>query len=92
MIDTSLETAEAMSRALRAGDITAAALLSRSLERIRKNNGRLNAFVLVDTAGATTAALEADAELAAGVDRGPLHGVPIAVKDIFDVAYSVREA
>ena len=85
MIDTSLETAEAMSRALRAGDITAAALLSRSLERIRKNNGRLNAFVLVDTAGATTAALEADVELAAGVDRGPLHGVPIAVKDIFDV-------
>lgn len=85
MIDNSLQTAEVMASALRAGDTTAAALLSRSLERIRRDNGRLNAFVLIDTDGATTAALQADAELAAGIDRGPLHGIPIAVKDIFDV-------
>ncbi|GAA4140714.1 amidase [Actinomadura keratinilytica] len=68
---------------LRAGRTSAAALLDRALESIDPG---LNAFVTVDAEGAAAAARRADEELAAGADRGPLHGVPVAVKDIIDVA------
>ncbi|MCA9864781.1 MAG: amidase, partial [Thermomicrobiales bacterium] len=44
------------------------------------------AWVEVSADNARTAAREAEADLGRGVDRGPLHGVPIGVKDIFDVA------
>jgi aspartyl-tRNA(Asn)/glutamyl-tRNA(Gln) amidotransferase subunit A len=56
------------------------------LARIERLNPALNAFVTVMTAEARDAARRADAELAAGRWRGPLHGVPIGVKDIFDTA------
>src|SRR5262249_15292850 len=46
----------------------------------------INAFVTVDAAGAHRSAEQARAERARGVDRGPLHGVPVAVKDIVDTA------
>ncbi|GAA4092712.1 amidase [Actinomadura miaoliensis] len=68
---------------LRAGRTSAAALLERALESIDPG---LNAFVTVDAEGAAQAARRADEELAAGADRGPLHGVPVAVKDIINVA------
>ncbi|MFF0519684.1 amidase [Actinomadura nitritigenes] len=68
---------------LRSGAATAAGLLDRALESI---DPTLNAFVTVDAEGAAAAARAADEELAAGRDRGPLHGVPVAVKDIIDVA------
>ncbi|GLZ10136.1 amidohydrolase [Actinomadura sp. NBRC 104425] len=71
-----------LGRDLRAGRTSAAALLDRALESIDPG---LNAFVTVDAAGAAEAARRADEELAAGADRGPLHGVPVAVKDIIDV-------
>src|SRR5262249_17870053 len=48
-------------------------------------NGPLNAFILVTAEGALEQARQADRELAEGRDRGPLHGVPISVKDLFDV-------
>lgn len=40
----------------------------------------------LDPEGADAAAAWADEERASGIDRGPLHGVPVAVKDIIDVA------
>ena len=55
-------------------------------ERIDADNPRLNAFILVMADEARRQAREADRELAAGDDRGPLHGVPISIKDLFDIA------
>lgn len=76
-------TLDGVRRDLRSGAATAAALLDRALESIDPS---LNAFVTVDAEGAAAAARAADEERAAGRDRGPLHGVPVAIKDIIDVA------
>ncbi|WP_222126956.1 amidase [Curtobacterium pusillum] len=70
---------------LRDGTTTAAALVDQSLDRIDAV-ADLAAFVHVDHDGARAAAARADEDLAAGQDRGPLHGLPVAVKDNIDVA------
>ncbi|QPP05321.1 amidase [Streptomyces bathyalis] len=79
-------TISTLAGALRRHETSAAELLAESLRRIRKDNPVLNAFAVVDEAGAREAARAADEEMAAGIDRGPLHGVPVAVKDLIDVA------
>ncbi len=56
------------------------------LERIEGLNPQLNAFISLHPEAALAAAREAEAEIAAGGYRGPLHGVPLAVKDLFQVA------
>jgi aspartyl-tRNA(Asn)/glutamyl-tRNA(Gln) amidotransferase subunit A len=68
--------------ALRAGSLTAVDLTTAMLSRIEAENERLGAFVTVTGDSALAAAGAADADLAAGVDRGPLQGVPLAIKDI----------
>ncbi|MFB4311163.1 amidase [Actinomadura sp. GTD37] len=68
---------------LRSGKETAQGLVARALESVDPG---LNAFVALDPEGAEAAARWADEERASGIDRGPLHGVPVAVKDIIDVA------
>jgi aspartyl-tRNA(Asn)/glutamyl-tRNA(Gln) amidotransferase subunit A len=68
--------------ALRAGTVTSAELTARCLELIGATNERLGAFVTVTAETAMAAADAADADFAAGVDRGPLLGIPLAVKDI----------
>ena len=55
------------------------------LRIIEAENPRLNAFILVMADEARRQAHEADRELAAGRDRGALHGVPLSVKDLFDI-------
>jgi aspartyl-tRNA(Asn)/glutamyl-tRNA(Gln) amidotransferase subunit A len=72
-------------RRVRAREVTAAQITEECLERIAADNARLNAFILVMAEEARAQAREADRELAAGHDRGPLHGVPISIKDLFDV-------
>ncbi|RKS72114.1 aspartyl-tRNA(Asn)/glutamyl-tRNA(Gln) amidotransferase subunit A [Actinomadura pelletieri DSM 43383] len=82
-------TLRELGHALRSGDESATGLLSRALEAIDADQDAdptLNAFVTVDREGAEAAARRVDEELASGVDRGPLHGLPVAVKDIIDVA------
>lgn len=85
---TTMSTASVveMAAALRRRATSATELARAALGRIRALDATLNAFVLVDAEGALAAAAAADAELATGVDRGPLHGIPVAVKDLIDVA------
>lgn len=70
-----------VSRLLRSGELTAVELTSAVLARIGALDGDLHSFITVDAEGALAAARLADAELAAGGCRGPLHGIPVAVKD-----------
>jgi aspartyl-tRNA(Asn)/glutamyl-tRNA(Gln) amidotransferase subunit A len=71
-----------LSAGLRAKRFSAVELARAHLERIRKLNGELNAFICFDEALALESAARADVRLAAG-DAGPLTGIPIAHKDLF---------
>ena len=75
-----------LGRALRRRKISAAQLAGDALRRIHDGNATVNAFAFADEPGTHEAARRADQELAWGVDRGPLHGIPVAVKDLIDVA------
>ena len=86
------QTIAQLSGALKARDITAEAVLDRCLHRIAERNPTINAFITVLEAGARAQAREADREMAAGHYRGPLHGVPISIKDLFDVRGSATTA
>jgi aspartyl-tRNA(Asn)/glutamyl-tRNA(Gln) amidotransferase subunit A len=85
-VDLDTLTIEAFARRLRARDVTAEQITAACLQRIADDNPRLNAFILVMDEAARRQARDADRELAAGRDRGALHGVPISVKDLIDVA------
>ncbi len=78
-------TIAALGRALRAGDATAESVTEQCLQQIAARNPSINAFITVLADAALAQARDADRELAAGRDRGPLHGVPISLKDILDV-------
>lgn len=60
-------------------------LLDRCLERIDRLEKMIQAWVVVDREGARRQAERRTDELRRGFDRGPLHGIPVGVKDIFDV-------
>jgi aspartyl-tRNA(Asn)/glutamyl-tRNA(Gln) amidotransferase subunit A len=66
--------------------ISAIDLVEASLAAIAEHGPRTNAFILVDADGARKAARAVDDERRRGVDRGPLHGMPISIKDLIDVA------
>ena len=61
-------------------------LLTALLARIERLDPQLHAFIRLDADAAMGAAREAEREIAAGRIRGPLHGIPIGIKDIIDVA------
>src|SRR6266550_4378554 len=86
------QTIAELARALKARETTAEAVVDRCLQRIAARNPALNAFITVFDAGARAQAREADREIAAGKYRGPLHGVPISIKDLFDVRGSATTA
>jgi aspartyl-tRNA(Asn)/glutamyl-tRNA(Gln) amidotransferase subunit A len=56
------------------------------LDRIAAADPRLNAFITVTAEDALAAARQAEEEIGAGHWRGPMHGIPLSVKDVFDVA------
>ncbi len=75
-------TIESLSGAIRQGTISPVEATEECLERIRQLDGRLRAFITLDAEGALRAAKDLTAEAAAGRWRGPLHGVPLAFKDL----------
>jgi amidase len=77
---------------MRAGELTSEAVVSACLERIALVNPDLNAVVQLRAAQAIEDARAADRALAAGQLGGPLHGVPITIKDSFDTADLVTTA
>ncbi len=78
-------TATQAGRAFAARKLSPTELVRALLARIGKLDPQLNAFIRVDAEGALAAAATAEAEIAAGRHRGPLHGVPVGIKDIIDV-------
>lgn len=75
-----------VSELLRRGELSSLALAEHMLARIAQLDKRLGAFAYVDTDGARADARRADEALQRGQWRGPLHGVPIAIKDVIDTA------
>ncbi len=75
-----------LAAAIREKQFSAVELLDAFLARVERYNPALNAIVVFDTEAARQAARAADAALAAGRPCGPLHGVPMTVKDSFDLA------
>src|SRR5262245_21603577 len=71
--------------AIRAGALTPVDLLDQCLARIELYEPHVRAWVVIDRDGAREQAERLTAELKRGHDRGPLHGIPIGVKDIIDV-------
>lgn len=70
---------------LRRGDLTPTALLEQCLARVDRYEPEVRAWVVLDRDGARAQAQRLTNELKQGKDRGPLHGIPIGIKDIFDV-------
>ena len=75
-----------LGRRLRSGETSAEELVRHALGRIEALDPKLNAFRLVCAERAIASARAADGQLRAGVDLGPLHGIPYAAKDLYDVA------
>ncbi|GEP56356.1 amidase [Reyranella soli] len=80
------ETATRLARAIRNGRLSSVDATQAHLERIDRLNGPINALVVVDRDGALKAARAADRAQARKKPLGPLHGVPITIKEAFDVA------
>jgi aspartyl-tRNA(Asn)/glutamyl-tRNA(Gln) amidotransferase subunit A len=71
---------------IREGQLSPVDLTRAYLERIDAVDGRLDAFVTLLREEALSQARQAEAEIRAGNYRGPLHGIPVALKDLYDTA------
>jgi aspartyl-tRNA(Asn)/glutamyl-tRNA(Gln) amidotransferase subunit A len=78
-------TLTALAAAIASRKLSAVEATGACLERITRLDGRLRAFITLDAEGALARARALDADLAAGRSHGPLHGVPLAYKDLCHV-------
>jgi amidase len=85
MTDLAFRGATELSAAIRGREIGARELLEHYLARVERHNPALNAIIALDVERARRRAEEADAALARGENWGPLHGLPMTVKESFDV-------
>ena len=76
---TTIETAAAVA----AGEVSSRELLEAALARVERLDGPINAVVALDAERALEAADRADEAVSRGGELGPLHGVPITIKDSF---------
>ncbi len=88
MTELHFSSAVELARMIKAGDIGSAELLDHFLDRVAAHNPRLNAIIWMDVEGARARAKAADDAFARGEDWGPLHGVPMTVKESFNLAGS----
>src|SRR5580658_8542221 len=81
-----LETIVELSPRLRRKEVSPVELTRACLDRIEKFNPVLNAFITVTAESALAEARAAEIEISRGEWRGPLHGIPVALKDLIDTA------
>jgi amidase len=86
MSEICFQSATALAQGLRRREIGSRELLEQFIKRVERFNSELNAVVTLDLERARTSADAADAEAKRGASRGPLHGLPITVKDTFETA------
>jgi len=82
--DLIYQSAKSIAQAIHDGDVSAVEVVQAHLERIEEVNDRLNAVVKLCAERALDEAREADAAFARGESKGPLHGVPMTLKDSLD--------
>ncbi|MET1027827.1 MAG: amidase [Dongiaceae bacterium] len=85
-MDMSFFSIAALGAAFRNGSLSPIAATRHALGRIGRLDPTLNSFITVLETESLAEAATAEQELKAGHDRGPLHGVPIAIKDLIDIA------
>jgi aspartyl-tRNA(Asn)/glutamyl-tRNA(Gln) amidotransferase subunit A len=71
---------------LRSGKVTSMALTEHALERIKSIDPLINSFITLTRESALAEAARADADFAKGIDKGPMQGIPHALKDIYGTA------
>ena len=86
MTELAFRSATALGAAIRTREIGCRELLEHYLARVERHNPALNAIIVTDLGGARQRADAADAALARGESWGALHGLPMTVKELFDVA------
>jgi Asp-tRNA(Asn)/Glu-tRNA(Gln) amidotransferase A subunit family amidase len=86
MIDSGLKTIVQLAEALRLRQISPVEVTRSCLERIDALNPTLNAFITITADQALAQARVAEEEIGRGDHRGPLHGIPIGLKDLIDTA------
>jgi len=79
-------TASEAASAIRSGNTSSCELVSALLARIRQRDGEILSWAQLDEDHALDQARQADEQLASGSGTGPLHGVPVAIKDIIETA------
>ena len=79
------ENIESIGRAIRERKISCVDVLNRCLENVERWESKVHAWVVLDVEGSLAQAKALDDDLAEGRDRGLLHGIPVGVKDLFDV-------
>jgi aspartyl-tRNA(Asn)/glutamyl-tRNA(Gln) amidotransferase subunit A len=79
-------TAAEIGAAYAARRLSPVELVQALLARVEAQNPRIGAFIRVDAEGALDAARQAEKDILSGRSRGPLHGVPVGVKDNIDIA------
>jgi aspartyl-tRNA(Asn)/glutamyl-tRNA(Gln) amidotransferase subunit A len=75
-----------LSKLLAARDLSSSEAVMAALTRLERLDGKLNAFITVPGEQAIAEAKKADDEIARGRYRGPLHGIPVTIKDLFETA------
>jgi len=88
--DACFLSATEMTCLIRDGELSPVEIMESCLARIEERNGELNAFVTLLDDSARLEARRAEKQVVDGAELGPLHGVPVAIKDLFDFVAGVR--